>query len=71
LQGKNDIVVATPGRFMTALGEEWVMLNRATQGNTVLMLATKDAAHAARVFEGWGCQQCANGPTPRNSMGTA
>jgi len=62
LQGKNDIVVATPGRFMTALGEEWVMLNRATQGNTVLMLATKDAAHAALCLKDGGAN---NVPTAR------
>eukprot|EP00913_Durusdinium_trenchii_P015982 g15020.t1 len=30
LEDKNDIVVATPGRFMNALGDGWVTLNRAT-----------------------------------------
>ncbi|CAJ1383142.1 unnamed protein product [Effrenium voratum] len=28
IQEKNDIIVATPGRFMQALDEEWIQLNR-------------------------------------------
>ncbi|CAE7693084.1 DBP2 [Symbiodinium sp. CCMP2592] len=30
LQARNDIIVATPGRFLQALGDEWTKLNRCT-----------------------------------------